>query len=107
MLDARDKRVLKCMDRKTLSLVKSSICKTGVQFTTVHYSKGLEFDSVALADDFRGVVRRVPPRGESKTFSASTFSRVEELNLNYVAVTRARRTLIVNTSIKSLIESEK
>lgn len=107
MHSAQDKRVLKSLNYKLLSQMKSSFSEKGIQFTTVHQSKGLEFDCVALANDFRGVVRRVPTRGERKTFTASTFSRTEELNLNYVAVTRARRTLIINTSIKSLIDPEK
>ena len=98
---------------------------SGVVFSTVHSCKGLEFEFVALVDDFRvcgmGVSegkkserRRVGRRRRSSRASASrtSSSRVirksrgisltEERNLIYVAITRARRGLVLNTSINSL-----
>lgn len=57
-----------------------------VVFSTAHKSKGMEWDTVALLDDF------VPT-----LFSAGvTEEQQEERNLLYVAVTRAKRSLVIN-----------
>ena len=116
----------------------------GVVFTTVHGCKGMEFDYVALVDDFRAtgfskkrkrvhkraskgasactsaphVVAKVVVGASSASVSASSASasaskatvvrpehrrriprEVEERNLLYVAVTRAKHVLRVNTSL--------
>lgn len=58
-------------------------------FSTVHRAKGMEYDEVMLVDDFlsEADLSRLASRG-SKARSASGL--VEEINLLYVAVTRAR-----------------
>jgi len=58
-------------------------------FSTVHRSKGLEFDRVELAEDFVSVARL--KRHASATLSPQQRSRwMEEVNLLYVAITRGR-----------------
>lgn len=58
-----------------------------VVVVTAHKAKGLEWDSVRIADDFYGPHR--PPPKISKT----EFDDPEHLRLDYVAVTRARKEL--------------
>ena len=103
-----DARALRLIPRDGGVLVKSlknHLSTRGVVFCTAHHSKGLEFDVVSLAEDFRGVVQRVAPACESKTSAMyAKRSNMEELNINYVAITRARKTLLVNTTINSLIQ---
>lgn len=57
-----------------------------IVFSTVHKAKGLEFDSVCLADDFFGT-----HLSEQEESMAS--GRLEEYNILYVAITRARKCL--------------
>lgn len=57
-----------------------------VIFSTAHKSKGMEWDTVALLDDF------IPTLLSAK----ATEEQQEERNLLYVAVTRAKRNLVIN-----------
>ncbi|CAN0068057.1 unnamed protein product [Ectocarpus fasciculatus] len=59
--------------------------------TTVHKVKGLEYDTVVLADDFSFE----PINGSSPLHKSAT----ENANLLYVAVTRAKRQLILNKKL--------
>lgn len=120
-----------CAER--LDRVERCMGDEGVVFATVHASKGLEFDHVTLVDDFRAVpkksraspgVRRAArrlfrrglkrPRAQKASARAKAasrarttpFSYVEEVNLLYVAITRAKRTLRINTSLYLLPEVE-
>lgn len=71
--------------------------EANVTVCTAHRSKGLEFDNVALNDDFPDV------------FDPYYADRVElqndELNLLYVAVTRAEKTLALNASVESVMRA--
>lgn len=60
---------------------------------TAHRSKGLEWDSVSLHDDFADILD--PEMSESK--------RHDEINLLYVAATRARQTLITDPILSELL----
>lgn len=60
-----------------------------VTLTTMHSSKGLEFDTVFIPS----VVETVIPHGSSRT----DFETEEERRLFYVAVTRAKRRLFLST----------
>ena len=60
--------------------------KIDVVVTTAHRSKGLEWDSVRIGGDFWG------PRIDKETGEA-TMPAPEELKLDYVAVTRAKKRL--------------
>ncbi|MGO4875006.1 UvrD-helicase domain-containing protein [Pedobacter psychrotolerans] len=64
--------------------------KAEIIFSTVHRCKGMEYDAVLLADDFvtEEKIRRVR---EDKNAQQEHFNRMnEEINLLYVAITRAR-----------------
>lgn len=64
--------------------------KAEIVFSTVHRCKGMEYDAVLLADDFvtEEKIRRVR---EDKNAQQEHFNRInEEINLLYVAITRAR-----------------
>ncbi|EGE5548353.1 ATP-dependent helicase [Salmonella enterica subsp. enterica serovar Weltevreden] len=60
---------------------------------TTHRSKGLEWDRVSLHDDFADILD--PEMSESK--------RNDEINLLYVAATRARQTLITDPILSELL----
>ncbi|KAM9327728.1 F-box DNA helicase 1 isoform 2-T2 [Pholidichthys leucotaenia] len=65
---------------------------------TVHKAKGLEFDTVMITDDFA----KIPSaRHELCHYPQFRFSQIphDEWNLLYVAVTRARTTLIITRNI--------
>ncbi|XP_045025569.1 F-box DNA helicase 1 isoform X1 [Daphnia magna] len=62
------------------------ISEADVVFSTAHKSKGMEWDTVALLDDF------VPTLVSARV----TEEQQEERNLLYVAVTRAKRNLVIN-----------
>ena len=67
---------------------------------TSHSTKGLEFDSVEIADDLNTVVLSVLLR--ARTIGADNLSREEigELNLYYVACSRAKKELVNATCLK-------
>ncbi|GBG31563.1 F-box DNA helicase 1 [Hondaea fermentalgiana] len=67
--------------------------------STVHKAKGLEFDSVYLLSDFQNLVHV-----DELTQQLNIDSSVDpaEINLLYVAVTRAKRELFLNRSLRDL-----
>ena len=70
-----------------------------VLLVTGHKSKGLEWENVSLADDFSELFdeHRVP-------FKVSTdLLPKDEVNLLYVASTRAKRALRLNSELRSLM----
>ena len=66
-----------------------------VVLTTVHQAKGLEWDCVIVEDDFR------PVFGNDKTqrVEVASYWQQDELNHLYVALTRAKRNLIVSRCV--------
>ncbi|EBR8158155.1 ATP-dependent helicase [Salmonella enterica subsp. enterica serovar Newport] len=60
---------------------------------TAHRSKGLEWDTVKLHDDFADILDPEMPENQ----------RQDEINLMYVAATRARRTLVPDPILSELI----
>jgi len=73
---------------------------------TVHRAKGLEYDSVILADDF------ISPAILKRTLSENDVEVVrdelnEELNILYVAVTRAKRQVEVPDTLATLLPQDK
>lgn len=70
--------------------------KYKVHLITAHRSKGLEWDNVVLADDF------------PSNYSNDSFVGLNELeeNLLYVAVTRAKKKLQYNSTVKEIIENQ-
>ncbi|MFC6674025.1 3'-5' exonuclease [Marinobacterium aestuariivivens] len=68
-----------------------------VTVSTAHRSKGLEWESVVLADDFPDIF---DPELEPE-------NRQDEINLLYVACTRAMRTLVINHSVGLILRYAK
>ncbi|WP_240351889.1 ATP-binding domain-containing protein, partial [Pectobacterium brasiliense] len=64
--------------------------------STAHRSKGLEWDTVILNDDFSDITDPL----------LSDAARTDETNLLYVATTRARKILVRNELLKLLCEPE-
>lgn len=63
-----------------------------IVFSTAHKAKGLEFDTVCLADDFYA--------GDmGRPLEARTEDRLEEFHVVYVAITRARRSLRLSPAV--------
>jgi F-box protein 18 (helicase) len=72
------------------------LSKADVILTTAHKSKGLEFETVMLEGDFfdfteEGENDYVPPKEE-------------EINLLYVALTRAQKNLVLNESLQYVLD---
>lgn len=65
-------------------------------FSTVHRSKGLEYDEVYLVEDFitEDEVKRLAKNADS----IQTMKTIEEINLLYVAITRAKHTIYIADS---------
>ncbi|EPN3399775.1 3'-5' exonuclease [Escherichia coli] len=70
-----------------------------VTVTTVHRAKGLEWDTVRLHEDFQELEQ--PGTDNVQEFEEKLR---DELNLLYVAATRARRTLILNSVLRQLLK---
>jgi F-box protein, helicase, 18 len=71
--------------------------KAQMIFSTVHRCKGMEYDEVILANDFVSEERLE----KSKVIDAdpgSVAKAIEEINLLYVAMTRAKKTLHIHES---------
>lgn len=69
---------------------------------TVHKAKGLEFDTVMVSDDFV----KLPSSRHNLHFNADfSFDNIpdDEWNLLYVAVTRAKTSLIITKNIRRLL----
>ena len=65
-------------------------------FSTVHRAKGMEYDEVHLAEDFMTEERLMAITGKGKELEPAVQARLrEEINLLYVAVTRARHRLYI------------
>ncbi|WP_175773284.1 UvrD-helicase domain-containing protein [Paraburkholderia phenazinium] len=80
-----------CVDRAELA---------DVILTTVHRSKGMEFDQVILADDFAQLVDE-----NEFVLDMRSPEAIEEVNLFYVAITRAAKALQINDQLRSFLHS--
>jgi superfamily I DNA/RNA helicase len=64
-------------------------------FSTVHRCKGMEYDSVELVNDFISEKRLAKLKEDRKNFELNLPKFNEEINLLYVAVTRAKNSLSI------------
>lgn len=64
--------------------------KAEMIFSTVHRSKGMEYDAIHLVDDFITEEKLKQLKEENKKQGISSSKLNEEINLLYVAVTRAK-----------------
>lgn len=71
--------------------------KADMVFSTVHRSKGIEYDEVTLVDDFITEDKLIDQVEEKEDTNTARLS--EEINLLYVAVTRTKSELYVPESI--------
>ncbi|KFP60644.1 F-box only protein 18, partial [Cariama cristata] len=69
---------------------------------TVHQAKGLEFDTVLVADDFVQVPCLCSDSQRRINFSIGMYPE-DEWNLLYVAVTRAKKYLLMSKSLEHLL----
>lgn len=72
-----------------------------IKFVTAHRSKGLEFDQVKLTDDFSDMVISDPDTGKERLADDKDVDP-QEMNLIYVAATRAKKVLEINPQIDKL-----
>lgn len=80
-----------------IHLLREATCtrqeQSDIIVTTAHRCKGLEWECVVLADDYPDIFS---PEIEPE-------QRIDELNLLYVASTRALQTLVVNEMVKAIL----
>src|SRR5699024_10492696 len=79
------------------SRIVTEVSKSDVILSTVHKAKGLEYDTVKLLDDdfITNAEIDVILFNRDKVKDADIHSTIEELNILYVAATRAKSKLIV------------
>jgi F-box protein 18 (helicase) len=73
---------------------------TWITFTTAHRSKGLEWENVALSDDFQSLHEDGKPKPRPDLID-------EETNLLYVAITRAQKRVELNADLNLLLKKTK
>ena len=66
--------------------------KASIIFSTVHRSKGMEYDAVQLVNDFITEARIEKAKADKET-PIKTAKLIEEINLLYVAITRTKNLL--------------
>lgn len=72
--------------------------------TTAHRAKGLEFDQVQMADDFQDF--QDEETGEFLDLTQAGPQETEEINLQYVAATRARKRLEVGEKLLTFLRHQ-
>lgn len=73
-----------------------------VILSTVHQSKGLEYDNVKLSDDFIPLITTL-----NTIYVYKSRSAIEGYNLLYVAITRAKKNLVINKELFSYLKIKK
>jgi len=81
--------------------------KADMIFSTVHRCKGMEYDEVILQDDFIKEKDIKEHLAKLKLNPAEKIAINEEINILYVAATRAKNTLNIPKSLESLLSPSK
>ncbi len=76
--------------------------KADIVFSTVHRCKGMEYDEVELVNDFTNENKIEKAAEENKKEPLKNAKTFEEINLLYVAITRAKNILCIPESIVSI-----
>jgi superfamily I DNA/RNA helicase len=107
--DPEAKRIVKMISEEDVPEIvdmlykasKVSESQADVIISTAHKSKGREWDRVILANDFRSLLVEKEQGGKKwKEFSGDE----QELNLLYVAATRAQQKLALNETVREILE---
>ncbi|MDH0342030.1 UvrD-helicase domain-containing protein [Chromobacterium haemolyticum] len=98
-------RLIEQIDKKALPPVLSGD-ETGINdrriiLTTGHKSKGLEFPNVRLAGDF---MELLDEEGKVFDISKASVEEIEEINIQYVAATRAQKALHLCEPLEDYLE---
>jgi len=87
------------LKRRHVDQLSPSSLKGGVIFTTAHRSKGLEFEQVRLTDDYVNLT------DDKENIEPAVNIPESELNLLYVATTRAERAIELNDSLRTFLRA--
>lgn len=87
------------LKRRHVADVTPKTLQGGIVFTTAHGSKGLEFDQVLLTEDF------IELTDEKENVETADKVPDSELNLLYVAATRAERAIHMNDTLRSFLRA--
>lgn len=101
MVEKFNKRIPELVKRIYERAQKSLLCADFI-LGTVHKSKGLEFDTVVVTDDFMKVPCARHNLQRVGGFNAANVPD-DEWNLLYVAITRAKRTLYITKTISNIL----
>jgi F-box protein, helicase, 18 len=96
------RRIPKLVDelkRRHVDEVTPKALNGGIAFTTAHGSKGLEFDQVWLTDDYFDLV------DDQESILPAVNVPEAELNLLYVAATRAERAIHLNGGLRDFLKA--
>lgn len=95
--------LLERIERAALAPVEDgNVADNRLILTTGHKSKGLEFPNVQLAGDFMEFLDS--DTGQLIDMSKADTNLIEEINVNYVGVTRAQRVLHLNEQLEAYLE---
>ncbi|XP_067284187.1 F-box DNA helicase 1 [Pseudorasbora parva] len=101
VVEKYNKRIPELVKRIYDRAQKSQLCADYV-LGTVHKSKGLEFDTVVVTDDFMKVPCARHNLQRVGGFNAANVPD-DEWNLLYVAITRAKKTLYITKTINNIL----
>lgn len=87
-------RILKSIKEKHVDDDKKH--EAQIVFSTVHRCKGMEYDAVQIVPDFITETKLEKQQADIKSGAASKPKLIEEINLLYVAVTRAKYSLHIS-----------
>lgn len=88
------------LDSISQTISQNSDAPAKLHLVTAHSAKGLEWDNVAIIDLNRGTFP-ITNRGRDALTKLPTTSEDEERRLMYVAITRARKSLLISSSSRT------